>query len=153
MENLLLSECFESQGLYFIRPVKALPLLLKGAVLIDLRLDFERAGKMPDVPYLLQIPYNELNLNLHKISKDCQVILADAVGIRSKEALKILTAQGYTNLVSLAGGIVDWERDGCPVTFDISERMSGGCMCQLKRREGKKSSDQKINRKVSCDEI
>ena len=35
-----------------------------------------------------------------------------------------------------SGGFVDWERDGLPVTPDISARLSGSCMCQIKPREG-----------------
>jgi len=32
----------------------------------------------------------------------------------------------------MVGGIVDWERDGLPINTDITARLSGSCMCQLK---------------------
>lgn len=140
MMEILKSNSFESQGLYFITPRKAFPLLIDGVVLVDLRPDFEGDGKRPDVPDLMLIPYPEISDYIEQIPRDEAVILADAVGIHSKEVLKLLTEKGFTNVVSLAGGFVDWERDGFPICQDISERWSGGCMCQLRQRERKKKT-------------
>jgi 3-mercaptopyruvate sulfurtransferase SseA len=54
---------------------------------------------------------------------------------------------GYDNVANMAGGIIDWERDGLPLTTDISSRLSGSCMCQLKAREGNRlKATGKINR-------
>jgi len=47
-----------------------------------------------------------------------------------------MNAHGYENVADMAGGIVDWERDGLPLTTEINSRLSGSCMCQLKPREG-----------------
>lgn len=141
MIDLLLQQSFESQGLRFITPKKAFPLLQNGALLIDLRPDYEGAGKLPDVPNLLLIPYSEINQSLDEIPNDEAVILADAVGIKSKEVLRLLNSLGYNNVVSLAGGVVDWERDGYPIIIDLSERLTGSCMCQLRPRERKKKKD------------
>ncbi|MDO8897563.1 MAG: rhodanese-like domain-containing protein [Bacteroidales bacterium] len=139
MIDLLLQQSFESQGLRFITPRKAWPLLEKGALLVDLRPDYEGAGKLPDVQELLLLSYTEIEENWQEIPRDEAVILADAVGIRSKEVLKLLLSRGYTNVVSLAGGFVDWERDGFPIIIDLSERLTGSCMCQLRPRNRKKS--------------
>jgi 3-mercaptopyruvate sulfurtransferase SseA len=43
--------------------------------------------------------------------------------------------KGFEKIANLAGGIVDWERDGLPITTDITKRLSGSCICQLKPRE------------------
>jgi len=51
--------------------------------------------------------------------------------------------KGFKQIANMAGGIVDWEHDGLPLITDISQRLSGSCMCQLKPREkgeGKKVS-------------
>ncbi len=52
-----------------------------------------------------------------------------------------MNAHGYENVANMAGGIVDWERDGLPLTTDISNRLSGSCMCQLKAREGREKGE------------
>ena len=46
---------------------------------------------------------------------------------------------GYDNVANMAGGIVDWERDGLPINTDVNYRLSGSCMCQLKAREKSKN--------------
>jgi hypothetical protein len=43
----------------------------------------------------------------------------------------------------MAGGIVDWERDGLPLKTNIEERLSGSCMCQLKPREDRKETERR----------
>lgn len=45
---------------------------------------------------------------------------------------------GFQNTYNLAGGFVEWERDGLPIKIDVQERLSGSCMCQLKPRKRNK---------------
>ena len=52
----------------------------------------------------------------------------------------------------MAGGIVDWERDGLPVKTNIEERLSGSCMCQLKPREGEKIKDKRKKTRINIQE-
>ena len=66
------------------------------------------------------------------------LIFADAVGLKSREGVLFMMSHGYENVANMVGGIVDWERDGLPLTTDITDRLSGSCMCQLKARESKK---------------
>jgi rhodanese-related sulfurtransferase len=66
---------------------------------------------------------------------DQPLIFADAVGLKSRESVLLMIAHGYNNVANMAGGIIDWERDGLPLTTDIKNRLSGSCMCQLKARE------------------
>lgn len=103
--------------------------------MIDLRPDYEGAGKIPDIPNLVQIPYPDIDDQEGLIPRDEVVLLADAVGIRSKEVMLKLHQLGFDNLVSLAGGLVDWEREGFPMIIDLAERLTGSCMCQLKPRD------------------
>jgi rhodanese-related sulfurtransferase len=63
------------------------------------------------------------------------MIIADAAGIHSKEAVKLLMDKGFADrMANLAGGLVEWERDGMPLVIDKTEKLSGSCMCQLRRR-------------------
>lgn len=129
---------FESGGLRFISPRNAFPLCLQGAVMVDLRPDWEGAFKRPDVPELMLLPYTEIDQHINLVPRDRFLILGDCVGLRSKEVLIKLLNLGFTNIVSMAGGFVDWERDGLPIVVDMQERLTGSCMCQLKPREKNK---------------
>lgn len=128
------AHCFRIGDNWFISPRQAYPLAAKGTLLIDLRPAYENAGKVPDVPSLLQCSYEDFDSWQHQVPKNQPVILADAVGIRSKEIMLKLKNMGFNQIASLAGGLFDWEREGFPVTFDIREQLSGGCMCQLRKR-------------------
>ena len=66
---------------------------------------------------------------------DRPLVFADSVGLRSREGVIFMNSHGYENVANMAGGIVDWERDGLPMTTDINYRLSGSCVCQLKARE------------------
>jgi hypothetical protein len=48
--------------------------------------------------------------------------------------MELLISRGFTKVAGLAGGIVEWERDGLPLLLDNKARLSGSCMCQLKFR-------------------
>jgi rhodanese-related sulfurtransferase len=61
------------------------------------------------------------------------IIAADAVGLHSREAIEFLKSKGMENLANMAGGLVEWERDGLPVKVDESEMFTGSCMCQLRK--------------------
>ena len=58
---------------------------------------------------------------------------ADSAGINSKEVVFFLKRKGFESIANMAGGIIEWERDGIPVKINIKERLTGSCMCQLKR--------------------
>jgi len=129
------NHCFTSQGYKFISSREAWPLLQLGLIMVDLRPEYAKAGKVPDIPTLLSIPYPEIELNLALLPRDQPVILADAVGLRSKECMIQLSALGYDNMVSLAGGLVEWEREGFPMKVDKAEQLQGACMCQLRKHK------------------
>jgi len=91
------------------------------------------------VDKVLYLPYSDLSKCYQDLPPDQPLIFADAVGLKSREGVLFMNAHGYGNVANMAGGIVDWERDGLPLTTDISNRLSGSCMCQLKAREIKKN--------------
>lgn len=63
------------------------------------------------------IPLGELDQRANELSrwKAKRVIVSCATGTRSGAALAILKKHGFTNLVSLAGGLGAWQQAGLPV--------------------------------------
>ncbi len=108
----------------------------EGAILIDLRKEFMRAWKQFKVP---RVYYSHPDHVLQFITdhpKENEFILAETSS--SEIANKIiadLIQLGYTKVYNLAGGFLEWERDGLPIKEDPFRRLSGSCMCQLKPRK------------------
>jgi rhodanese-related sulfurtransferase len=131
--------CFEGKGLAIGGMVhlsgrEALEAAGAGALFVDLRLAIETDYKKFDVPEVLYLQAEELEARLAEISRDRPVIVADSVGLRSRDAVKQLMELGFTNVANLNGGILDWEHDGMPITVDQSKQLSGSCTCRLKPR-------------------
>ncbi|MGA2407353.1 MAG: rhodanese-like domain-containing protein [Bacteroidales bacterium] len=107
-------------------------------IIIDVREIRLTGYKRFDVPTVINIPNSVLSENYSSLSRDIPLIIADSVGLQSHEAMEFLLKKGYTNIANLAGGIVDWERDGLPLKKDITEQLDGSCVCQLRPRHKKK---------------
>ncbi len=133
--NDYISNTFLSGGIVNITPKNAYELAKNsGAVIVDVREQSFTAYKQFDVPNVVYCPISILIDNVGEIPKDCAVIIADSTGIHSHEAFIILKNAGYINIANLAGGIVEWERDGLPIKIDYLEQLDGSCTCQLKPR-------------------
>jgi rhodanese-related sulfurtransferase len=143
MDFLFADYGFISSGILNISPREAFELCTKGAVIVDVREEYLNNFKKFDVPEILFIPISRLVQQLSELPPEKYLIFADSVGLRSKEAVVHLKKNGFMNIANMAGGIVDWERDGLPLKTNIEERLSGSCICQLKPREGKKDKRQK----------
>ncbi len=140
MNSLFDNYGFLSSGIFNVSPHEAFELCGKGAVIVDVREEYLNNIKHFDVPEILYIPFSKLVQQLSELPKDRYLIFADSVGLRSREAVVLLKKKRLMNMANMAGGIVDWERDGLPLKTNVEERLSGSCMCQLKPREGKKIS-------------
>jgi rhodanese-related sulfurtransferase len=143
MDNLFDNYGFISGGILNVSPCEAFELCDKGAVIVDVREVYLNNFKNFDVPEILFIPISRLVHQLSDLPQEKYLIFADTVGLRSKEAVVLLKEKGFMRVANMAGGIVDWERDGLPLKINIEERLSGSCMCQLKPRERKKDKRQK----------
>jgi rhodanese-related sulfurtransferase len=119
-------------GMTHLSGREALEIAVNGGLFIDLRENIESDYKKFDVPQVLYLPAEELAARLSEIPRDRPVIIADSVGLRSKEAVRYLMEQGFTNAASLNGGILDWEHDGLPIRVDDSKKLSGSCTCRLR---------------------
>jgi rhodanese-related sulfurtransferase len=135
MDNLFDDYGFLSSEILNLSPREAYELCSKGAVIVDVREEYLNNFKKFDVPEILPIPISRLGHQLSELPKERYLIFADTVGLRSKEAVVLLKNKGFIRIANMAGGIVDWERDGLPLKTNIEARLSGSCMCQLKQRE------------------
>jgi rhodanese-related sulfurtransferase len=132
-----INACFGNKGLLIaglthLSGSEALETAINGGLFIDLRAQIETDYKKFDVPEVLYIPAPELRSRLAELPKDRPLIIADSVGLRSREAVKYLMEQGFTNAANLNGGILDWEHDGMPIKIDNSKKLSGSCICRLR---------------------
>ena len=125
---------YSSNGLHNLCPKEAFELSKQGAVILDIREDYMNLYKRFGVKNEIQISNSKLSSELSKIPKDKTIIVADAASIYSRDACLLLLQNGFKDVKNLAGGIVEWERDGMPLIFDNKEKLSGSCMCQLKPR-------------------
>lgn len=126
-----------SSGMLHVSAHEAFELCKKGAIIVDVREEFMIGFKLFDVDEVIYFPKSKIEEKYLDIPKDKSLIFADATGIHSKEAVLFLQEKGFENIANLAGGLVEWERDGVPIKIDYTERLSGSCACQLKRRDKK----------------
>jgi rhodanese-related sulfurtransferase len=129
---------FIAHGVLNLTPKESFELCEKGAIIVDVREEYMNSFKMFKVEKLFYLPFSELDQYFSDLPEDKPLIFADTVGLKSRESVLFMEAHGYKNTANMVGGIVDWERDGLPINTDITARLSGSCMCQLKPREGKK---------------
>jgi len=137
-----MGESFAHQGLFIrglihLSPREALADIELGALLVDVREDYMVAMKAFDVPNLHLLPFSRFQADFEELPRDRPLILADAVGLYSREAAAILLARGYAEVASLNGGISSWEDDHLPLRVDPANLLQGGCACQLRPRREK----------------
>lgn len=76
--------------------------------LIDVREPGEfRAGSIRGA---VNIPLSQLGARWSEIPRDQSVYLFCQSGIRSKQAARVLSKQGFADLTHLQGGYMSWER-------------------------------------------
>ena len=134
---------FENKGIRYgkllsLSPRETVDFCKKGAVIVDIREEYLNGFKMFGVPEVIYLPMSRFREEYRILPADRPLILADSSGFKSREATLFLLEKGYSPVANMAGGLVEWERDGMPLNTDINERLTGSCMCQLKPRERKK---------------
>lgn len=116
-----------------LSPREAYSLCEEGAIIVDVREAYMGRYKMFDVDDLIFCPKSNLEETHTDLPRNKALIFADAVGLRSKEAVIVLQQKGFRNIANLTGGMVQWERDGLPLIINNSQRLTGSCMCILRR--------------------
>ena len=85
-------------------------------ILLDTRTEFEYLeGHLVNsilIPhYEIRERHKELNAE-----KDAEIIIYCRIGNRSAVAAQILSEIGYTNVLNVLGGIIEWQQNGYPVS-------------------------------------
>ena len=135
MEDLLTNKGMVIDGIRYLSPKETFEALRTGVILVDVRPSLQINMKAFDVEDIIYCPYSEFKNSYSCIPKDKPVVLADAVGLRSKECVKILLENGYLHVASMAGGIMDWEHDGLPLQTNSENLLNGPCLCRLRRKK------------------
>ena len=133
MNEHFLHHGFTIDGILHLSPKQAYECCLTGAIILDVREDYEVAIKDFGIKEKLLCPFTDFEKQCITLPRDKPLIVADCVGIHSHDTARILIGKGFTMTANMAGGIVDWERDGLPMKTDI-ESMNGPCACQIKSR-------------------
>ncbi len=133
MTDLFKNRGFVIKGILHLSPKETYALCQKGAILVDVRDPYLSNFKSFGVDKVLYLPAGNLEKEYKNLPHDGHLIFADSAGIHTKEAVIFLKDRGFMNIANMAGGFIEWERDGLPVKTDTNERLSGSCMCQLKR--------------------
>ncbi|MDA3780442.1 MAG: rhodanese-like domain-containing protein [Bacteroidales bacterium] len=137
MNDFFKNKGFVSSGILHVSPKEASELCQQGAIIVDVCEDYMGRFKMFDVEELIFCPKSILEDSYLDLPKNKPLIFADAVGLRSKEAVLFLKDQGFENIANMAGGMVEWERKLLPVKIDKSEHLTGSCMCMLRKNKRK----------------
>jgi rhodanese-related sulfurtransferase len=137
---------FLSHGVINVTPADCINLCKAGAVLIDVREENLRGYKAFNIENVVYIPFSRIKMQGDDLPDDIPLIIGDTTGLKSRECTLFLMESGFKNVANLAGGIVEWERDGFPVKINPDGKLTGSCMCQLKKREGvKRRGEEKEN--------
>ncbi len=117
-----------------VSPAKALAMIQKGALLVDVRETNEISKKSFDISNITLIPLRELKNRFQEIPVDRQVIIACHTGNRSLMATRFLMNNGYSKALNMQQGIVRWEKEGLPVKSELKQK-SGSWLKQILSRK------------------
>lgn len=118
-----------------LSPKESLEAIREGALLVDVRPEPLTWIKTFDVDEIIYCPHQQFSSHYDKIPRDRDIILADSVGLRSKECVEILMKNGYIKVANMAGGITDWEHDGLPILKEKGRELNGPCLCMLRPKK------------------
>jgi len=130
---------FEGKGLFIkgmvhLSPQEAYHEAQNGALILDIREEYDTDYKKFEVPEVLYCPYRRFEEFSDLIPTDRALIVAASTGLRSKEIAEKLMERGFADVANLNGGMVDWERDGLPIKVDKEAELHGQCVCRLRRK-------------------
>jgi molybdopterin/thiamine biosynthesis adenylyltransferase len=98
-----------------IDPAEALARQARGALLLDVREDDERAAGMPAGALGLSRGFLELRIEQAEPDRGREILALCGSGVRSLLAAETLQRMGYAKVASVAGGYGRWQAEGLPV--------------------------------------
>lgn len=102
-----------------------------GAIFIDVREEFMSHVKTFDVSHIMLFPLKKMSELINELPKDKYLIFVDATGVKSKPAMEFAAQHKYTKIANLAGGLLEWERDGYPTITYQKIKVSGRNKCEF----------------------
>ena len=134
MKNFFNDKSVISNGIYNLSPLQAHKLCHEGAILVDVREEYLNRYKIFDVPELIFCPKKKLAEHIADFPHNKPIIITDASGIHSPEAVKTLIELGFKgSIANLSGGLVDWEHSGLPIVINYNERIPGVLVKRLNK--------------------
>ncbi len=113
-----------------ICPTTTMKKVNDGALMVDVRNRQEVEVVNFDVPNYLNIPLNELEVRLHEIPKDKEIVMVCRSGERSLKTTYYLMNAGYQNVYNMRDGLIKWATKGFPVKGDVGELLKADtCDC------------------------
>ena len=103
-------------GIPEIPPVEAMARQSRGALLIDVREEGERAAGMPTGALGLSRGFLELRIEQSEPDRGRPLLTLCGSGVRSLLAAETLKRMGYREVASVAGGFERWKTEGLPVS-------------------------------------
>jgi rhodanese-related sulfurtransferase len=119
-------------GVINLSPKEVLEECQNGAVILDMRRDFEIRYKQFDVENVIYARIDFIHERYTEVPKDKPLIIADQAGVHSREITAFLMEKGFGNVANLTGGIFEWDKDGLPLKIDAGSMLSGQCLCVLR---------------------
>lgn len=92
----------------------------KGAWLIDVRSPEEVAQLAFDVPHIMNIPLFDFEKRFKEINPKVPVIMVCKNGAKSILTANYLLKHGYTEVMCLQKGLIQWVQKGFPVHGDVN---------------------------------
>ena len=131
-----MNEVFEGKGIIIhelrhLSPQEALNCSKQGAIFIDVREEFMSHVKTFDVDDIRIFSLRKFKQQFHLLPTDQPLIFADATGVKSKSAAEYAQSQGLTQIANLAGGLLQWERDGMPTLTYQTIKVNGRNRCEF----------------------
>jgi rhodanese-related sulfurtransferase len=83
-----------------------------GAAIVDVREQYE--WQEGHIPGAIHIPLGSLSRRLNELDSSCEIVTVCRSGRRSISAAQILQQSGFSQVSSMAGGIISWTRQRLP---------------------------------------
>jgi len=122
-----------------IQPAEALDKARLGTLFVDVRECDEVTRLAYVVPEVVSIPLSEFEARYAELPREQEIVMVCKGGGRSLKATRILHKHGYTQVSSMAGGIIQWAKLGYPTKGDetvITSDAQGACCGAEAKKHG-----------------
>ncbi len=135
MKDIYSSKGNTINGLKHLSATEAYECCKLGAILIDVREEFMSHLKSFDVPEILIYPLRTFREDISQLPTNRYLIFVDATGVKSRPAMEYASEKGFITIANLAGGLVEWERDGLPTLTYQKLLVNGRNKCQFVHKD------------------